>query len=156
MNLSSVAHAVFPAALRDIGSGLYHIAKRDANDEQYQKLTSATLRVTAAAAVALALLASMWLVDNTVLSLVSGFAIITTSLALDPETCFLASAASTTINGVILLAVGVNLAVHSLYGAGALWGVLGVGFISIGHRFSRLPRDECDLPGTIREPLKTS
>ncbi len=142
MSLSSVAHAIFPAAFRDIGSGLYHLAKRDATEKQCQKLVSATLRVITAAAIALAALSSLYYVNSEILGTLSILAINITAYILDPETCYLAKAATLTTMGVCSLALAINLAVHSFYGIGAIVGAIGSAFIGFGYCASRYPRDQ--------------
>ena len=59
MSLQSIAHYVVPASICDIGSGINHLAKKDATEEQCQKLVAGAIRVSIFALTVLAAIAAI-------------------------------------------------------------------------------------------------
>ena len=66
MNLQTIGHHVFPASFRDIGTGVYHLAKGNATEAQCRKLGAGALRVSVAALAAIAIIASFALLPPVV------------------------------------------------------------------------------------------
>lgn len=140
MTLQSIAHHVVPASLRDIGTGVYHLAKRDATEEHCQKLVTGAIRVALAASTALAVIAATALLPEG-LGFFVGFVINLGSYCSDTETSFLTVGSLMTVTGMSGVALSANLIAQKLFVPGVIGLIFGSAITGGGWFVTRIPKD---------------
>lgn len=140
MTIQSIAHHVVPASLRDVGTGLYHLAKKDATEEQCQKLVTGAIRVTVAVQLALLTIAATALLPPPLGLIISAIIIIVPRF-LDTETSTLALGGQMIGLGLASVATGVSLLARGLFGEAALELIIGSARTGLGWLATRMPKD---------------
>lgn len=136
MDLQTIAHYTFPASARDIGTGVYHLAKGNATEEQCQKLVAGAIRVTIAALAAISLVAASVLLPPP-LNLLGSLIIV---IPLDAETATLLRGTTGIVSGLRECALGISAIAQGIHSGPPklLLGTLETGFYWL---ITRMPRD---------------
>lgn len=139
MTLQAIAHDIIPASMRDIGKGIYHLAKGDAREDECQKLIAGAIRVSTAALTIITMIAVTPLIPP-LLSLITVTVINTSLYIFDRETSTLLAGTLCAASGLSTCATGVSLVSRGFFEGAAdlLFGSLNIG---IGWFLSRVPRD---------------
>lgn len=140
MTIQSIAHHVVPASIRDIGTGIYHLAKKDATEEQCQKLVAGAIRVAAAAAIVLTTIAANALLPVPLGFLVSIVVIIPTRF-MDMETWGLVVGGNLIASGLGSVAMGIGMLARGIFAEGSFELIFGTAITGLGWLATRLPRD---------------
>ncbi|CCB90935.1 putative uncharacterized protein [Waddlia chondrophila 2032/99] len=139
MDLQTIAHYTFPASARDIGTGVYHLAKGNATEEQCQKLVAGAIRVTIAALAAISLVAASVLLPSP-LNLLGSLIIVIPLRIVDAETATLLSGTTGIVSGLRECALGISAIAQGIHSGPPklLLGTLKTGFSWF---ITRMPRD---------------
>jgi len=148
MTLQTIAHYTFPASIRDIGTGIYHLAKKDATEEQCQKMVTGAIRVATAVLTALTAIAAIALLPAP-LGELTALVVLIPMRFLDLETGTLllgtigiASGLASCASGIVHLARGLFAeGAWNLFAEGA-WNLFaGTLFTGASWFVTRIPKD---------------
>ncbi len=140
MTLQTIAHYTFPASIRDIGTGIYHLAKKDATEEQCQKMVTGAIRVATAVLTALTAIAAIALLPAP-LGELTALVVLIPMRFLDLETGTLLLGTIGIASGLASCASGIVHLARGLFAEGA-WNLFaGTLFTGASWFVTRIPKD---------------